>query len=524
MSKSNFKRDIFFKIEDTLREQNVAFLLGPRKCGKTYALMQLSEEFNYEYIDFKTLRNEQEIIDCLDRIISDIENGNDKVYLLDEVTNLSMAEAEIARIASAFTKAKTNGVEQKTKIVFAGSQSVVLEAWGRRAFCNQAKFINTNFLSYSEWLSFANRTDDVSEESFLDFIHGVFKFYNTFDSIEEYLKGCLDETIISNSNSRNFVYGTDCDLVEIEVLIDILYITMFHLHDRTSASTFFKKGSFEEKLGYLLRTKEYKGKLSLDELRERFENSFLYKYDHVQSVSLDALKQSYSFLIRCGLITATPISQEFNTSVSVLSNLENPDGIYKDKASLFRSVNFTITYPMFYVELLREVFKEELPHDIGGYTLGSLVECTVRGILPSGSGVYEYHENGGTQKEIDYINIRKHLTVEISISNKDVNKDVNFSIIPEQETYHKVLLTESISDNYNGITRIPYYVFIYNNKSDDGDPNLSLVAEITDRSSSKMNDGINYSELANSIQSLADTTEQYVVSETVPVINDDIDI
>lgn len=77
------------------------------------------------------------------------------------------------------------------------SMSVALEFCGRSAFCNQARFLKTDFLSYSEWLRYEGR-NDVTADSYLDFIQGISVFYN-FTTIEDYLKGCLDETVISNA-------------------------------------------------------------------------------------------------------------------------------------------------------------------------------------------------------------------------------------------------------------------------------------------------------------------------------------
>lgn len=38
----DFKRDMYYDIPSQLNKHNVVFLLGPRKCGKTYALNQIN--------------------------------------------------------------------------------------------------------------------------------------------------------------------------------------------------------------------------------------------------------------------------------------------------------------------------------------------------------------------------------------------------------------------------------------------------------------------------------------------------
>lgn len=44
--RTEFKRDFFYKIVNGLDKYNVTFLLGPRKCGKTYALDQIKNNLN----------------------------------------------------------------------------------------------------------------------------------------------------------------------------------------------------------------------------------------------------------------------------------------------------------------------------------------------------------------------------------------------------------------------------------------------------------------------------------------------
>ena len=37
---TDFKRDAYYMVKNAFQQSNVVFLLGPRKCGKTYALTQ----------------------------------------------------------------------------------------------------------------------------------------------------------------------------------------------------------------------------------------------------------------------------------------------------------------------------------------------------------------------------------------------------------------------------------------------------------------------------------------------------
>ena len=462
---SEFKRDVYYKLQDLLNKRNIIFLLGPRKCGKTVALQQINKNnSNTQYIDFKGF-SEEKSMDIINEIVEDVLSSKEKTYLLDEMTYAFFPETEIEKIAEAYTDTIASGVDAKTKIIFSGSQSIALAAWGRRSFSYQAEFVNLDFLSYPEWLRYKGR-EDVNAESYADFVKGTSEFYN-FTTIKEYLEGCLEETVVSNANSRNYIYGNDCDLVDTNELINILYLTLFSLHDVSSAQTFFKNDVLSDRITHLSRQIENKNPLSKIEIRERISKTFLNKYNNLKSVDMDTLKQSFAFLMRCDLITATPIFSDMEQkNINVLKQLETVDSIYKKKNDLLGKVNFTINYPMFFIEILKEILKDEFTEKISGTLMGSIVECHIRGLLPSYS-TFEYHDE--FDREIDYINRSEGMAVEITISNKDV-KNVHLDLIPKEMEYRKILLTKNIRTKENEIEKIPYYEFIYGLSGGKGRP------------------------------------------------------
>lgn len=453
----SFKRDFYYEIKNYLSEYNVVFVLGPRKCGKTFALLQLKENYGEiaEYVDFKGF-SEEESMEKINAIAESIEKGEDKIYLLDEATYIFFPEAEIEKIALKYNENNQKEIDSKTKIVFTGSQSLALETWGRLSFCNQAAFVKTSFLTYSEWMKYKNRTD-IGEESYLAFLQGTFEFYRDFKSLEDYLSGCLNETVISNSKARNYIRGNACDLVDVDNLIDILYITLFSLHDQTSAANFFKTNAFADKVVYISRQLKDVNPLSTDDIRDRIAKSCVYKYDNVKALDIEVIKQSFAFLIRIGLVVATPVCSDFEHSLDVLKALEATDSVLKKKEDLFSRVNFTIKYPMFFVEILKEIFKENLPLKLDGYILGSIVECHVRGLLPIHS-VFEYHDE--QDREIDYVNRQFRTAIEITIDNKRMNR-VHLDLIDESEQYRKILLSKNLKDKADSVELIPYTEFIY---------------------------------------------------------------
>lgn len=119
-----YKRHFCIDLENQLKHNQIIFLLGPRKCGKTVALKQISKNnANYDYTDVKML-DSKEKAEYIDKIITSIENNEDIVYLLDEVTYLDRPELEIEKIANSYADFCNNS----TKIVFTGSQSIVLNS------------------------------------------------------------------------------------------------------------------------------------------------------------------------------------------------------------------------------------------------------------------------------------------------------------------------------------------------------------------------------------------------------------
>lgn len=452
-----FKRDIYFKVKEMLENNSVVFLLGPRKCGKTICMQQLSQNcsIDNQYIDFKLLSDE-ESFKTISKISNDILDGVNKIYFIDEATYIWHPQEEISRLAGVYSKAIALGVNISTKLVFAGSQSIALNKWGHIAFCSNAAYIHADFLSYKEWLSYKG-IEDINEDSYNDYIMNVSEFYR-FTSLKDYLEGCLDETVISNSKTKDIIFGNDCSLLTVDVLLNVLYATLFSMHNQTSPSAFFKNNSLHDKLSYLIATNILDSDINSEILRERIKLSYISKYNYLQSVDFATLKQAFKFLSKSDLIILTSVSDKFINIIDTDRALEGEDPRVQSKDELFSKINFTIKYPMFYVEILKDIFKTDMPKKINGALLGEIVECNIRGLLPC-KNIFEYHDN--SDYEIDYVNMEQLLAVEMSVSNKKL-KETHFEMIPSNEHFLKILTTKNqsmISDKY---IRIPYYSFIYN--------------------------------------------------------------
>lgn len=443
-----FKRDFYKDVVRSISENGATFVLGPRKCGKTVCLTQVRDAYgNAEYVDFKR-KTEREGMEVLSRVQESIENDEDRIYLLDEMTYAPNPEKYVCEIAYLFTE----NAPRNTRVVFSGSQSLALDKWGHIAFCGSAGFIRTDFLSYAEWLRYKS-IEKPSEKSYERFLYETPGFMGV-GSMGEYLQGCLEETAISNLNTSNYLFGNDCKLLNAEILLDVCYATLFTLHNHVSSDTFAKGGYLRKDIVHYFR--EICKELDLD---ERIQNSFVSRYTDYKKMDWQTLEQAFMFLKNCGLITVTP----------VVNDLENVPDIGRDfrliahggdsntdfKEGLFRDFNMCIRYPAFYVAILRDILKEQMPDRLPNGLLGSIVECHVRGMLPEIWSA-EYHDDN--DNEIDYVNTADQTAVEITVSNKPMSK-THFGLLPDG--YRKFLLTKDRDDYVQGVRRVPYYEFLY---------------------------------------------------------------
>lgn len=442
----SYKRNFYYDIEKAIGKTNIVFLAGPRKCGKTVALLQLKKSRkNVKYYNFKTL-TQDESMELFDTIKLAMDEDKDEVFLLDEITYAYQPEKEINEISIQISEKPCNN----TKIVFTGSQSVALEAWANRAFCGNASIIRTDFLNYSEWLSYKDIKES-SEASYSQFLYEVDEFYG-FVSLEDYLRGCLEETIISNHKTDNVIMGNDVYLVDIDSLLDICYATLFTLHNHVNSYKFAKNDKLNETIRFYFR--DVCKQIGTDEMGERIAASFIGRYNDFKSKDLDTLKQAFQFLHGIGLITITPISDSTERIPNIRRDLSISDSQINYKDELFKSYNVCIKYPMFYMAILKDILKESLPEKLPTALLGSIVECHVRGILPE-KGTFEFQDLDG--HEVDYVNVQERMALEITISNKRSN-EMNFKYLPQD--YQKILLTKDIEEACENRVRIPYHKFI----------------------------------------------------------------
>lgn len=492
---NSFKRNIYFDVNKSLTKNNVTFLLGPRKCGKTFCMKQLQENHsNALYIDIKAgFSSESDKRDFINNVVEDIRKNKEIIYLIDEVTYLPSPDADISKIAETYSDSN-NG---KTKIVFAGSQSKSLDIWGHRAFAGNASFVKGDFLSYPEWLAFKG-TNEISENTYADFVSHTREFYKDFVSTEEYLKGCLDETVISNRKAVEYITGNDYEDLDVDMLLDTLYASLVTLHDHTTYDTFADRSLLSKNI-----RRYYAKDLNIDdtELENRTVDFFSERYSRFRQMNGYDCQRALRFLRDCGLITLTYVtSKKDDVDPYFISKfLKDSSELYL-KRDILKNINITINYPMFFVDIVSSVLGEKMPKTLPSKLIGSIVECHVRSLLPS-SGAFEYRDEDGA--EIDYVTTSGR-ALECATRNKDLS-ELHFNKLPD--LVDKILLTKDRSGTYCGIKEIPYYEFIFNCSNGKDLLTCCSLNNYTNRNTSSQKDNKNHKE-----------------DEPAPDSTDDIDI
>lgn len=442
-----FKRDFYYDLVISATNNKATFLLGPRKCGKTVSLKQAEKHFaNAEYIDFKTLPDTDKL-DAIDHVCNSIREGEEKVYLLDEITYSYNPELEINKISEMFSETSNSS----THVVFTGSQSIAIESWAHRAFGGNAAFIRSDFLKYNEWLKYTHL--DNNEDSYEKFLLEVADFYN-FTSLKDYLAGCIDETLVSNLKTTNAVWGNNVYLIkdDIDSLLDICYTSLFSLHNHITYQNLTRESQLTSKIRFYFR--EACKELGDSSIGERIANSFVGHYDSFRTKDLALLKQGFLFLYQCGIISITPVTDNLDSFTDILRDFKSEDSKINYKDELFAKYNICFRYPMFYVRILQDILGEHFPEKLPAALVGSIVECHVRGLLPD-SGCIEYQNS--EHKEIDYVDIRECIAIEFSISDKKSN-EYNFGSLPDY--YRCLSLTKTIKSEHKRMLKLPYFEFI----------------------------------------------------------------
>ena len=156
----------------------------------------------------------------------------------------------------------------------------------------------------------------------------------------------------------------------------------------------------------------------------------------------------------------------------VISELKNIDNTLDNKIKLFDNVNYTFNYPIFYIDIIKDIFGDI--SNINTNLLGSIYETYIRGLI-SCRGILEFRKDN--KCEIDFIDYYSKIALEFTVTNKKIS-DTNFELLPKDDKYTCVLTTKDITDITNGIIRIPFAELLY--KLNSGKDVHSIISEYKD--------------------------------------------
>lgn len=462
-----FKRDFYYDLKKSAHEFFATALLGPRKCGKTVALIQLSEEQPSSiYFDAKNMTHEEHIA-LLSRVLSSIRHNEDIYYLIDEITYINCADTFIENIAVQSRQCQCT----ETHIVFTGSQSLALRCWIDRSFGGCAGYVRVDFMNYAEWLRYMSEGTQAdyshpTKSNYIEFLSGINRFY-ALPSIENYLHACLEETVISNNNSMNVIFNSSTEGLSEQFLLDILFATLVSLHNHVSYNKFIARDSLLNTIGYNYGQQV----LSIPVIKERAGRIVNRHYNTFKSADIQDIINALIFLANCGLIRIFEVSdvpsfKDYNAELCSYSSDERKQKLF-NKQTLFSRLNITVVHPMFYIALLKLALDVSDIIELPGSLLGSIVECHCRGLL-NRQGAYEFHTVlvGGAnpvEKEIDFVDPNDHLAVEFTISNDHTEC---FNLLLSEAEYYCIRLTQDLRTTWKTergqfVQCVPYYDFIY---------------------------------------------------------------
>lgn len=457
----SFKRDFYVNLKENTQKYFATALLGPRKCGKTVALTQLNRELpNSKYYDAKNM-SPCEHVQLLQDILTSIQTNADVVYLVDEITYIDCADTFIETLAVESRRYQC----PNTHVVFTGSQSLALRSWIDRSFGGCAGYVRVDFMNYAEWLRYMSKSAP-TEENYIEFLSSIDKFYR-LSNLEDYLRACLEETVISNSHSMNVIFNNEVEGLSEQFLIDILFSTLVSLHNQVSYSKFTSRDSLFNTIKYNYGSKL----LDLAIVKERVDKVVTRYYNTFKSAAIDDIINALIFLASCGLIrifevSDSPSFKDYTTELCSLSSGERKQKVF-NKQTLFSRLNITIVHPMFYIALLKQALDINSITELPGSLLGSIVECHCRGLLRRREA-YEFHTvvaegSDFSEKEIDFVDPNDHLAVEFTVSNEHSEC---FDLLNDGEDYYCIRLSHNLNTSWKTqkgqfVRCVPYYEFIY---------------------------------------------------------------
>lgn len=396
----------------TKSEYNFCALLGPRQVGKTIALRQIFEKFCKEFrtcfYDFKTVvASGEDTEDVCCEIIEAVENGEVDLLIFDEITYVNNYSVFLRRLNDV-----VDSVESTAKIILTGSSQSMIARSCKTMIANNIVYLRVSFLSFYEYLVMKKKLKNyqkanfsldcirnleehmglktITAGDFMDYVKNSYKFTH-FVSIRDYLEHCVDENIISRTNSMWESSSSARMRVNIEVTISLLYCILYTLHKNPNWVKF--KNNPKEFTSKFKNIKTVTGIKHKQYIQYVISTILFEKVQALQGIPWKVLRNSIHFLWEAGLITFQ--FTNYDMSVSELEGwllgetTKLANHVITNIVDFLTYVNLIIISPIPYIAIVQDLCDVL---EMEGYTVtlndvlkedlfGSFLETFLKGVF-----------------------------------------------------------------------------------------------------------------------------------------------
>lgn len=463
-----FYKKAYFAVERALKVSTFISVVGPRMVGKTTILMQLQSKFGGKYYSFKEM-NADLSDDTFDLVLQAAQNNESVIFYLDEITYLDDFGRKLSFFSQVLPRLAAKGEQPRFKIIISGSQEHSILSNVAKALGGRVTTVYVPFLSFGEFLVYKNRLswnsdfslealkDSVTEDDFYDYLINGYTFNSTFTSSQDYLMGCIEESI--NSEMKESWPDTSTISIEKEDfnnVLSVIYTILIKLHAKEKYKRYGDYVNLLKKIRSFYNNQRRDLKIKEIPFTDAISSTHFSAYQK-QKMKKDDFFKILRFLYEMHLINFIKPSLN-DTDLSDF--LQGFVSAWNTADDFLLRYNPYFSNAQFFMSILDEIGKHlgiTAIDLLDCSLLGSMVECMIRESLTQLVGLTTNELNNTTGAEVDCI--VGDMAIEISVRNKSIS-ETHFDSFTELANYKKILLTNDILDLNNDIKRIPYYVFL----------------------------------------------------------------
>jgi len=470
------------KIEMALEDFSMVILSGPRKVGKTIAMLQIALKCGeHEYVDCKERGS--------DKLLEEIFFSNaDVLLLIDEIQNLKDCQTWVSAL---YNKMHTN---RKFKVVITGSVTACMEVLATQSGGGgRSGYVYMPIITYLEYLYFTNIIDSYHcNLYFVDYLN-TFEKYMRLEGCEYFNIGPIDSNYIGRT-AKEISIALECVRVPTNLLgsnVNDIYNAFILLTYKMAQDWLFDDTFYNPPVGRL--ELQMPPTVVID--RDVLENFSIFNAAK-SFMSNEEIVRALRYLLWNGLVLYDHAIIDY-----IRNDDKNLTKLYLDKDEIYSNAflnrlfsvdsRIAVVNPLLYSSLSDELFslledrvrrnksstavdnyiKQKLSSRqrnkfLGdGNVLGSWVECYLRGSLSLINPILplkcqRFRDTIG--REVDLVDDVRRVLVEVTVKKRNkTEKEVNFHYFRKHDK-PCILVTRKTIDvrvmNDVPVLLIPYYV------------------------------------------------------------------